>query len=171
MADKTVPTADELLRLFSYDEESGLLTRLTPHGPKGRELPAGSVVTGGEKSRDVRVRVFGIRYKVHQIVWCIKTGTWPTTHIDHRDLNPKNNRWDNLRSASRMENSANSHRRRGNQSGFKGVIWDGSSNRWKAQLRTGGRNYNLGRYACPEEAHAAYCRAAVEQFGEFARFE
>ena len=42
--------------------------------------------------------------------------------------------------------------------------------RWRARIKTYGREVELGRFDTKEEAHAAYCRAATEYFGEFARF-
>lgn len=33
-----------------------------------------------------------------------------------------------------------------------------------------GKNKHLGMFTTPEAAHAAYCAAALERFGEFAKF-
>jgi hypothetical protein len=40
---------------------------------------------------------------------------------------------------------------------------------WRSQIKVGERLIFLGYFHTPEEAHAAYGRAAVEHFGEFAR--
>lgn len=91
--------------------------------------------------------------------------------VDHIDLNPLNNRRSNLRLASQQQNSANQRKPKSNTSGFKGVSWDKENRKWKAQITHGGANHSLGRFDTPEEAHAAYCKAAEELHGEFARVE
>ncbi len=36
-------------------------------------------------------------------------------------------------------------------------------------IRLQGKNYHLGMFDTPEEAHKAYCEAAVKLHGEFAK--
>jgi hypothetical protein len=116
--------------------------------------------------------VVGYRtYKAHQLAWLYMTGMCCRPAIDHRDLDRANNRWSNLRRATKSDNSANRRRLRNNTSGFKGVHQDRDSGRWVARLRKDGRTHYLGRFATPQEAHAAYVAAAREMFGEFARAE
>lgn len=90
---------------------------------------------------------------------------------DHIDGNPLNNCRDNLRLATISENNANARRRSDNQSGYKGVRWDEKTGTWRARIGLNGKRFSLGYFDTPEEAHAAYCTAARELFGEFARFE
>jgi hypothetical protein len=91
--------------------------------------------------------------------------------VDHRDLDRTNNRWNNLRRATRSTNAANTRRQRNNTSGFKGVYPHHKTGRWYAQIRKDGRGYYLGSFATPQAAHEAYAAAARELFGEFARVE
>lgn len=90
---------------------------------------------------------------------------------DHRDLNTLNNCRSNLRIATRAQQGANRGLGKGNTSGFKGVYLNKRNGRWIAHIKVMGKHKMLGAYATPEEAHAAYCDAAVKYFGEFARFE
>lgn len=91
--------------------------------------------------------------------------------VDHRDGDGLNNRRENLRLATASENQRNQHRDRTNTSGFKGACWDKSVNRWKATIKVNRKCIHLGRFDTPEEAHAAYCAAAIKYHGEFARLE
>ncbi len=84
--------------------------------------------------------------------------------IDHIDGDGFNNRRSNLRIASQSQNMANSRLSKANRSGFKGVYRYG--HKWRACLS----GKNLGSFLTPEEAHAAYCAAALEKYGEFANF-
>lgn len=91
--------------------------------------------------------------------------------VDHIDLNGLNNCRDNLRLATNKQNSANKRKSVRNRSGYKGVSWDTTRKKWQASITVDGKSIGLGRYDTPEAAHEAYCKAAKELFGEFARFE
>ena len=96
-------------------------------------------------------------------------GKWCSQVIDHRDGDPSNNRWTNLRSATRSQNSANKRLYRSNACGLKGVCRERSG--WRATIYKNGRRRHLGNFPTPQEAHAAYVKAARKLFGEFARTE
>jgi hypothetical protein len=76
--------------------------------------------------------------------------------------------------ATDAQNRGNLSKRVNNTSGFKGVTYcdeAGRRRRWQAQITVNYKLLHLGRFFTREEAHAAYCRAAKEHFGEFARTE
>lgn len=91
--------------------------------------------------------------------------------VDHIDGDSLNNRRSNLRLATRSQNNMNKRRYRNNRSGYKGVRWNKQCQKWQAEIRLNNKVKYLGRYNDPEQAYAAYCAAAVELFGEFARVE
>jgi hypothetical protein len=97
------------------------------------------------------------------------TGKWCSLVIDHRDGDPSNNRWANLRRATRSQNSANRRIPRNNPCGFKGV--SRHRGKWDATICKKGRRHFLGSFLTPQAAHAAYVKAARKLFGEFARTE
>lgn len=114
----------------------------------------------------LRITIDGREYPAHCLAFLYMTGTWPENQIDHRDRNGLNNRWRNLRPATRSQNRANSGARSDNKLGVKGVITS-RSGRFIAQIQvSGGRRY-LGTFDTPEEAGAAYERASVAHFGMF----
>lgn len=88
--------------------------------------------------------------------------------VDHINGDGLDNRRCNLRAASRKQNSHNAQRRCDNTSGYKGVHWDKEQRKWRATIRAHGQIHRLGRFPTPEEAHAAYVKAAEELHGEFA---
>lgn len=90
--------------------------------------------------------------------------------IDHINQDKLDNRRCNLRAATRKQNARNMKRNCRNTSGFKGVTWDKSRNKWLAQIKTDTNTKHLGRYDCPIEAYKAYCKAAKKYHGEFANF-
>jgi len=64
------------------------------------------------------------------------TGEWPATTIDHKDRVRSNNRWSNLRLATKQQQQENRSRARNNTSGVTGVtrVRYGKSFRWRAQF-------------------------------------
>ncbi len=110
----------------------------------------------------------GKHYAAHRIAWLLMTGEWPKADIDHRNKNRADNRWVNLREATRSQNLANQGPRPNNTSGLKGVSWDAKNNKWVAQISKDGKARKIGRFQSKDEASAAYCAKAKELFGEFA---
>jgi hypothetical protein len=87
-------------------------------------------------------------------------------HVDHINGNGLDNRKINLRLATNQENLFNSRKPRNNSSGYKGVSWSKSMNKWMASIQMSKRLY-LGAFDCPKEAYEAYCKAAKELHGDF----
>ena len=85
--------------------------------------------------------------------------------IDHRDRNRLNNRWGNLRNATKAQNIVNSGVRNDNRLGLKGVRRN--TRGYMARIFIDGRSNYLGTFSTPEAAHAAYCAAASARWGEF----
>ena len=92
--------------------------------------------------------------------------------VDHRDRNGLNNQRCNLRTCTRGENARNKKMRKDNVAGLKGVSIHKACalNPYSAQIYANGTRKSLGCFPTAELAHAAYCAAAIELHGEFARF-
>lgn len=160
-------TAEEARQLFHYNPETGDLTWKVSLNPRA---PVGHVVRAPDNNGYYRVKVRGKLYKAHRVIWLRTYGWWPKEHIDHINGDRADNRLCNLREATNAENLRNCAAYANNTSGYKGVTWDKRANKWKGQIMVGGKSRHLGYFASPEEAHAAYCKAAEELFGEFANF-
>jgi hypothetical protein len=117
------------------------------------------------------VGVDGDEYKAHRLAWLFVHGEWPAGRLDHENGDTADNRIANLRPVTHSQNIANSRLRRDSTSGFKGVSFYTSAGKWGANINKDGRRHYLGLFNTPEEAHAAYCEAACELHGEFARTE
>jgi hypothetical protein len=85
--------------------------------------------------------------------------------IDHKDTNPFNNSWTNLRLATQSQNAANRNKRldRKEPELPKGVSRSGKSFRVRVA------DIDVGRFETLEAASNAYREAAAVSFGEFAR--
>lgn len=93
--------------------------------------------------------------------------------IDHINGNPLDNRRENLRACTRAENLRNAKTRKHSKSGIKGVeavsLRSGGF-RWRAEIKANKKRFKLGTFDTADQAHAAYCEAAIRLHGEFARF-
>ena len=124
---------------------------------------AGAVA--GSQSRGYWViRVAGKLHGAHRLAWFFVYGEWPK-QIDHINGIQSDNRIANLRLATNAQNAQNSRCR--NRAGFKGV--SPKKGKWRATIKHDGRSIQIGTFASPEEAHAAYVAASRRLFGEFAR--
>lgn len=164
-------TADVLRDLLHYDPETGIFTRIKIVAPQSR-VKVGDVAGARNHDGYWRVKVggrSGRTYQAHRLAWLYMTGEWPIGEIDHKDLDPSNNRWLNLREADRSTNIANTRRRSDNTSGMKGVYWSPSHGRWRSEITVHKRRIFLGSFHTAELARAAYVDAAINHYGEFAR--
>lgn len=173
-AERKFLTAKRLRELVSYDPDTGIFTRIAACRPQSRcyiNQPVGVVKKGGIGNGGgyLIISVDGAGYRAHRLAWLYMTGSWPDRDIDHRDGDRLNNKWSNLRAASRSENIHNIAMRPQNTSGRKGATWDASRQKWMSQITVNGKHIHLGRFDTKEEAGDAYDRAAEQYFGEFAR--
>jgi hypothetical protein len=161
-------TAEMVRELFDYDREAGVL--LWRHSNKyAAQVKAGGIAGHVTRLGYRRILVSGKKYLAHRLVWLYVTGEWPAGWIDHANGDASDNRFENLRQATPSENSRNKKVRNDNSSGLKGVNWHKKNKRYAAKIEVDGVSAHLGYFKCPTAAHFAYCRAAKEHFGEFAR--
>lgn len=164
-------TADRLRELLHYDPKTGIFTWRVYRGTRWP-----GAVAGCTSAIDGKYTLIGAdngRYLAHRLAWLYMTGEWPEHEIDHRNNDGHDNRWRNLRHATRTQNGRNIRRASRNTSGYIGVYYDDktprSLKRWHAQIRDNDGKYkNLGRFHTAEEAARVRDEAARRLHGEFA---
>lgn len=164
----TLPPIEILRQYFSYNPETGLITKLKLISVKDRVLP-GSIVGGTPDNGYYRTKIMGVRVHIHQLAYALHTGAWAPSIVDHKDRNPLNNRIDNLRPASNRQNHYNTVQAFSNKTGYRGVVHKGGS-RFKpyaAVIRDGRKRKFLGAFFTAEETSKAYETAAQKLHGEF----
>lgn len=161
-------TIERLKYLLEYKENGIFIWKNQPNSG-GRKIGKRAGIQRPNGYRQLKID--GITYMEHRLVWFYHTMSWPKHQIDHINGKRCDNRIENLRKATYQQNRRNSITNRDNKSGFKGVIWHKRDKKWMASIGTNKKSIFLGYFSTAEEAHNAYCVAAKKFFGEFARFK
>jgi len=175
MVTRTLPSRALLQQLLNYDPLTGVFM----WKPRPREMfrtardcrawntknagkPAGSLADQGH----IDIRLEGLAFKAHRLVWLHVYGEPVPERIDHKDRNRTNNRIGNLRAATHAQNLANTGLWKSNTTGFRGV--SRKRNKFWARITVNRQHIHLGTFTTAEEAARAYNEAAFLYFGEFA---
>jgi hypothetical protein len=158
-----------LKEVATYDKENGEFRwRITRLKAKAGKL-AGNV---HRPSGYRQIKIDGHVYHAHRLAWLYVHGEWPQHLVDHIDGNRDNNVLANLRAATDAENSRNGPaRKRGRQSGYKGVRWFAPARKWRARIVVDYKDIHLGLFDDPYEAHLAYREASKRYHGAFGRID
>jgi hypothetical protein len=90
--------------------------------------------------------------------------------VDHINGDTFDNRKSNLRICTIHQNNFNKTKQKRNTSGYKGVSWHIHDKKWQVTIQVSGKKLYIGQYHDIQEAHKAYCEAAIKYHGEYARF-
>jgi len=148
-------TPDELKSLLTYNPDTGLFFRKVTRGSQEAGTVAGTPHCKGY----VTISINKKNYLAHRLAWLYMTGNYPESEVDHKDRDKSNNRFSNLRSATRSENSQNVYWRVGSTSKYPGVYWKKDRFKWFARIRVEGKRLCLGYFTNEEDAAAAYDEA------------
>lgn len=108
----------------------------------------------------------------HVLLHRLITGAKGKVEVDHKNGNGLDNRKQNLRIATRLQNARNRRKThvvggRKVTSVYKGVMWRGG--KWVATIWYEGKSRHLGVYTDEIEAAIAYDKASEKHHGEFGR--
>ena len=141
----------ELVELLVYNPSNGFFTWKQDQGRIRLGATAGSL----RKDGYLQIMLNHKLYLAHRLAWFYITQEWPTEQIDHVNKNRSDNRLCNLRLATNKQNGENLPMLCTNVSGHRGVSWDTSRKKWKAQIKHHGRNIFLGRFESLTDAAEA----------------
>lgn len=163
------PTVNQLKESVHYDPKTGLFSR------KWKTRPTFEHIGSKKKHGYIVFQVCGHRDYAHRFAWLYMTGKWPK-ELDHINGDRGDNRWLNLRRATRTQNNGN--RKLCNKKKYhhlpKGVLLRknrGGSIGYMARINYKNRQIHISTHKTMEEAHAAYMAMAKKLFGDFARGE
>ena len=121
---------------------------------------------------------------LNQFKWCVNSSKYVITgkntmhkmimnppkdmQIDHVNGDRFDNRRINLRICTGSQNCMNRKPTTKGISGYRGVTWHSTTQKWRARIELNGIKISLGLFLTPEEAAQAYNQATKQYFGEFA---
>lgn len=157
-------TQELVKQLFDY--KNGFLYWKITHNQVKIGDKAGTLhhLKGGDRL------VTGINNKTYlnsRLIFLYHKGFLPK-EVDHIDRNKLNDKINNLRAASRIQNMKNKSSQKNSSSKYVGVSFHKKTKKWYAQIRIDGRLKFLGGFKIEDEAAAAYNKAAEIHHGEFA---
>jgi hypothetical protein len=175
---KKLPSQKYLIECLDYNPETGSFIwkqRPNHHFIDNRVMSLVNTQRSGKiagyipESGYLMIGIDSTRYRAHRIAWKIMTGNDPENEIDHIDMDRSNCRFSNLRSAEGKENARNRTKYKNNKSGYKGVSFNVQYGMFQSEIMKDRVRYNLGYYDSAIDAHNAYCNAAKNLHGDFAR--
>jgi hypothetical protein len=137
------------------------------HGGNAKIGAEAGTLGGNGKTSWWQIGIDRKHYRAHRLAWFWMTGEWPPGEIDHENRDPLDNKWKNLRLATRAQNAANMSGKRPSH-GLKGAYKSKRSGRWFSQISIDCKSVFLGRFDTAQEAHEAYMTAARKHFAGFA---
>lgn len=172
MSKEKIITADIVKERLNYDPNTGVFIWKAVVGKKMAGRRAGTKVGVNDKynlkngSQPIyigfKVGNKSYRCSAHRVAWLYMTGRWPKETVDHINHDPADNRWCNLREASRSEQAKNRKMPSNNTSGVQGVYWQKSKSRWQACIRHNKKQIHLYSGNSFDEAVKARKRAERE---------
>lgn len=156
MADRI--SLERLKQLLKYDPATGEFTRLVKAGNQ----PVGAVVGTMRDNGYIQIQIDGVNYRAHRLAWFYMNGEWPEHDVDHWNTVRDDNRYDNLRPATRKVNIQNQRKAQAhNKVGLLGVRKH-KGGKFTSQIKVDDKAIHLGSFDDPMEAHLAYVAAKRE---------
>jgi hypothetical protein len=147
-----------LTEIIDYNPETGKFTWLIN--------PCKNIKAGTEAGCVSDYRYITInkkRYGAHRLAWLYFYKQMPTMQIDHKNGNKLDNRIENLRLATPMQNGQNRHKaQKNNAHGKLGLNYDKTKKLWRARIGIDNKRIYLGKFKTQEAAYEAYLAAKRE---------
>lgn len=159
-------TQNKLKKFLKYDAMTGHFTWLIDR-PKGIKAGDRAGFLCKYRSRIV-ISIKSKAYQGHVLAFLYMKGYIPKI-IDHKNCDPSDNRWSNLRKASPSQNCYNRKLASNSTSGFKGITFDKDANKWKVSVRKNYVDYFGGQYLDKNKAVRVAIKLRNKLHGEYAR--
>ena len=152
------PTPERVREVLRYTKSTGVFTWLVTRSHAVAGSRAGTITTQGYR----QIGLDGGSYRASNLAWLYVTGSWPKHEIDHKDRDQSNDRWKNLRAATRKQNCENNGLRKDSSTGVRGVHLFKRTGRWTAYINHNGKRYHLGYFIKKADAQKERMKAERE---------
>lgn len=164
-------TQDLVREFLDYDPTTGVMTWrnrnlkwFTSEGSwkKWNTRYAGKVAGNLDSKGYPKFNIFRRTYRAHRIIWLWMTGYLPEHDIDHENHVRTDNRWENLKCVTHLENQRNMKLRHDNVTGSTGIHVCSKTAKWISRIKVDGKQKHLGLFERKEDAIAARKSAELE---------
>ena len=154
-------TQELVKELFTYRKDGNLIRRVRTSTCCRVGEVAGSRLNSGY----IQMTIKSKKYLLHRLIFLYHHGYLPEV-VDHIDGSRFNNRVENLRPATKSQNSSSSKRKPG-KSKYIGVYKPLNSHRYKATITVNKKSIHLGMFDTAEEARDVRREAEKKYFGDY----
>jgi len=155
--EKSLITQQRLKEVLNYNPNTGSFTWVINKGKcKAGEI-AGCIGDGDYRY----IGIDGFSIRASHLAFLYMQNKLPK-FVDHINRVRSDNSWRNLQESSYELNSKNKSTQSNNTSGYPGVAYDKSRNKWEAAIKINYAKKHLGRFSTLEEAITARKNAEVK---------
>lgn len=157
MSERLTIQRKQLREIVSYNKRTGIF----------RDRSTGEVIgTKRDERGYIRINLGALRFHAHRLAFIYVIGSCPD-YVDHINENKEDNRWNNLRSATKSQNGMNRGMNANNSTGIKNVIRH--QGKYQVQIKVNGKNHYMGRFRTKKAAALAADVARAVLHGQYAR--
>lgn len=129
---------------------------------KSRNIKIGDIAGYINELRYRKIMIDEKFYLAHRLAWLYVYGKFPKNEIDHINHKRDDNRINNLRDVTHLENHKNTSIQKSNTSGISGVHWYKLVGRWAASIKVNGEFKHLGHFKNIKDAKRARDKAKAK---------
>jgi len=144
-----------LLSFSQYDPDSGTFVRTYRRRGNIPNQIIGQPVGFDKGGGYIWIYLVDRLFHMSSLVWAIETGTWPQEDLDHRNGQPGDNRFENLRVAGCDLNNKNKKLMKNNKTGHNGITISGKTGKYIVEIRSKGSRLHWSQHDDLYEAVAA----------------
>ena len=163
VAPSPLPPLEELKEYYKYLPDTGdlILIKLRCNADKQKlNKPIGSL-GGPQRRKTWLVKHKGKSYYISRLAWFLVTGNDPgSLLVEHKNRNPQDNRWENLRLATGTENNYNKI--------FVGYTKRNDNGLYRVRVTLDKKRITIGNFKTEKEAQKAAIDAQKVFYREFA---
>lgn len=161
-------TAEYVRSILRYNRNTGILTwKPREKGSHFNPKLIGKAAGVKHHTGYIYIKISGRLYEAHRIGWFIVKGHWPKELLDHKNNKKADNRFKNLREATRNQNAKNRVKLAPSTSKYKGVSFNTKTGKWISTIMVDGKSNFLGLFNSDVKAHSVYIKASKEMHREF----
>lgn len=151
-------TQNKLKEILDYNPKTGIFIWKVSFANNINKGEIAGCVNGNGY---IQISIKGKLYLAHRLAFLYMKGYFPEFDVDHKKGIKTDNRWKNIRHATKSCNLQNQKMDLRNKSGFPGVFWCKRNKKWKAQIGINKKTISLGYYESSLEAALARFTAEV----------